>query len=48
MRCRNDENSVWVTKLSKDTREPDLHKLFRPFGVVSRVYVAIDQNTGMN
>ncbi|GLT66998.1 hypothetical protein SLA2020_393350 [Shorea laevis] len=46
MRRRNDENSVRVTNLSEDTREPDLHELFRPFGAVSRVYVAIDQKTG--
>ncbi|XP_061370161.1 uncharacterized protein LOC133312902 [Gastrolobium bilobum] len=48
MRRRNDENSVRVTNLSEDTREPDLHELFRPFGAVSRVYVAIDQKTGMS
>ncbi|KAK6159840.1 hypothetical protein DH2020_003221 [Rehmannia glutinosa] len=39
MRRRNEENSV-------RTHEPDLHELFRPFGAVSRVYVAIDQKTG--
>lgn len=48
MRRRNDENSVRVTNLSEDTREPDLIELFRPFGAVSRVYVAIDQKTGMS
>ncbi|KAJ8769246.1 hypothetical protein K2173_001836 [Erythroxylum novogranatense] len=48
MRRRNDENSVRVTNLSEDTREPDLHELFRPFGPVSRVYVAMDQKTGMS
>ncbi|XP_057758825.1 uncharacterized protein LOC130979403 [Arachis stenosperma] len=48
MRRRNDENSVRVTNLSEDTREPDLLELFRPFGAVSRVYVAIDQKTGMS
>ncbi|KAL8545382.1 hypothetical protein ACS0TY_005521 [Phlomoides rotata] len=46
MRRRNEENSVRVTNLSEDTREPDLLELFRPFGSVSRVYVAIDQKTG--
>lgn len=46
MRRRNDENSVRVTNLSEDTREPDLHELFGTFGSVSRVYVAIDKNTG--
>lgn len=48
MRRRNEENSVRVTNLSEDTREPDLHELFRTFGPVSRVYVAIDQKTGMS
>ncbi|XP_010554623.1 PREDICTED: eukaryotic translation initiation factor 3 subunit G-like [Tarenaya hassleriana] len=46
MRRRNDENSVRVTNLSEDTREPDLLELFRSFGSVTRVYVAIDQKTG--
>ena len=48
MRRRNDGNSVRVTNLSEDTREPDLLELFRPFGAVSRVYVAVDQKTGMS
>ncbi|KAK6935795.1 RNA recognition motif domain [Dillenia turbinata] len=48
MRRRNDENSVRVTNLSEDTREPDLLELFRTFGAVSRVYVAVDQKTGMS
>jgi translation initiation factor 3 subunit G len=48
MRRRNDENSVRVTNLSEDTREPDLMELFHPFGAVSRVYVAIDQKTGVS
>ncbi|KAI4306366.1 hypothetical protein L6164_029648 [Bauhinia variegata] len=48
MRRRNDENSVRVTNLSEDTREPDLLELFRPFGAVSRVYVAVDQKTGVS
>ncbi|KAK1620594.1 hypothetical protein QYE76_026111 [Lolium multiflorum] len=46
MRRRNDENSVRVTNLSEDTREADVHELFRTFGQVSRVYVALDQRTG--
>jgi translation initiation factor 3 subunit G len=48
MRRRNEENSVRVTNLSEDTREPDLLELFRTFGHVSRVYVAIDQKTGVS
>lgn len=47
-RRRNDENSVRVTNLSEDTREADLHELFRTFGPVTRVYVAVDQKTGMS
>ena len=45
---RNNENFVRVTNLSEGTRRPDLLKLFWPFGVVSRVYVAINQKTGMS
>ncbi|THU60596.1 hypothetical protein C4D60_Mb07t14440 [Musa balbisiana] len=48
MRRRNDENSVRVTNLSEDTREPDLLELFRTFGPVTRVYVAVDQKTGVS
>ena len=48
MRRRNEENSVRVTNLSEDTREPDLLELLRPFGPVSRVYVAVDQKTGIS
>eukprot|EP01018_Ginkgo_biloba_P039026 Gb_40499 [translate_table: standard] len=48
MRRRNEENSVRVTNLSEDTREVDLHELFQTFGSVTRVYVAVDQKTGMS
>ncbi|KAL9661403.1 hypothetical protein QQ045_026227 [Rhodiola kirilowii] len=48
MHRRNDENSVRVTNLSEDAREPDLLELFRPFGAVSRVYVAMDQKTSVS
>ncbi|KAG6499889.1 eukaryotic translation initiation factor 3 subunit G-like [Zingiber officinale] len=48
MRRRNDENSVRVTNLSEDTREPDLLELFQTFGPVTRVYVAVDQKTGVS
>ncbi|KAJ9545682.1 hypothetical protein OSB04_025389 [Centaurea solstitialis] len=48
MRRRNEESSVRVTNLSEDTREPDLLELFRAFGPVIRVYVAIDQKTGVS
>ncbi|GAB2234023.1 hypothetical protein Droror1_Dr00003259 [Drosera rotundifolia] len=45
MRRRNEENSVRVTNLSEDTREPDLQDLFWPFGKITRTYVAMDQKT---
>ncbi|KAK2642218.1 hypothetical protein Ddye_023981 [Dipteronia dyeriana] len=49
MRGRNDEkNCIRVTNLTEDTREPDLLVLFRTFGSVSSVYVAVDQKTGMS
>ncbi|ERN06686.1 hypothetical protein AMTR_s00058p00204390 [Amborella trichopoda] len=48
MRRRNEENSVRVTNLSEDTREADLRELFQTFGSLSRVYVAVDQKTGMS
>jgi len=46
MRRPRDENSVRVTNLSEDTREQDLHDLFRPFGPISRTYIAYDRETG--
>ncbi|KAI3933677.1 hypothetical protein MKW92_047601 [Papaver armeniacum] len=45
---RNEENSVRVTNLSEETREPDLLELFRRFGAVSRVYIPVDRRTGMS
>ncbi|KAL9273081.1 Eukaryotic translation initiation factor 3 subunit G-like protein [Drosera capensis] len=46
MRRRNEKNSLRVTNLSEDTPEPDLQELFRPFGMITRVYVSMDQKTG--
>lgn len=46
MRRPRDENSVRVTNLSEDTREADLQELFRPFGPLTRVYVAVNRDTG--
>ncbi len=43
---RRDDNSVRVTNLSEDTREDDLRDLFAPFGQVSRVYIAVDRESG--
>ena len=43
---RRDDNSVRVTNLSEDTREDDLRDLFAPFGQITRVYIAVDRETG--
>lgn len=45
MRRPRDENSIRVTNLSEDTREADLQELFRPFGQITRIYVAINRET---
>ncbi|CAL9777253.1 unnamed protein product [Musa acuminata subsp. burmannicoides] len=45
---RNDENSVRITNLSEDTREPDLLELVDAFGPIARIYVAMDQKTGVS
>jgi translation initiation factor 3 subunit G len=46
MRKPRDENSIRVTNLSEDTREADLQELFRPFGTITRIYVAFNRETG--
>lgn len=46
MRRRNDENSVRVSNLCEEAREPDLLELFGRFGAITRVYVAVDRRTG--
>ncbi|CAO2040411.1 unnamed protein product [Urochloa humidicola] len=48
MRRRNDENSIRVTNLSEDARDPDLAELFGQFGPFNRVYVALDRVTGQS
>lgn len=35
--------TVRVTNLSEDTKEADLQELFRPFGPISRIYLAKDK-----
>lgn len=45
---RRDENSLRVTNLSEDVTEGDLQELFRPFGPISRVFLAVDRTTGEN
>eukprot|EP00249_Psilotum_nudum_P012189 c23632_g1_i1 orf=407-1291(-) len=48
MKRGRDDNSIRVTNLSEDTREEDLQELFRPFGPISRIYVAFDRETGLS
>jgi len=45
-RGRRDEfATVRVTNLSEDTKEADLQELFRPFGPISRIYLAKDKES---
>ncbi|KAH9302496.1 hypothetical protein KI387_014079, partial [Taxus chinensis] len=46
--CKNDENSDQVTNLSEDTRDVDLHNLFKLFRHITHVYVAMDQKMGVS
>lgn len=47
--CVADDNAtIRVTNLSEDTRETDLQELFRPFGSISRIYLAKDKTTGQS
>lgn len=47
--CPADDNAtIRVTNLSEDTRETDLQELFRPFGSISRIYLAKDKTTGQS
>eukprot|EP00795_Rhopilema_esculentum_P010748 gene10748-19535_t len=46
---RTDEAAtVRVTNLSEDTLESDLQELFRPFGQISRIYLAKDKITNQS
>lgn len=40
--------TIRVTNLSEDTRESDLQDLFRPFGPISRIYLAKDKITNQS
>lgn len=43
---RDDTATIRVSNLSEDTREGDLQDLFRPWGPISRIYLAKDKETG--
>ena len=47
-RGRDETETVCVTNLSENTREQDLQDLFRPFGDISRIFLAKDKNTGQS
>ncbi|XP_037070673.1 eukaryotic translation initiation factor 3 subunit G-like [Pollicipes pollicipes] len=47
-RGRDDYATVRVTNLSESTRESDLEELFRPFGSLSRTFLAKDKMTGLS
>jgi len=42
---RDEFATVRVTNLSEDTKEADLQELFRPFGPISRIYLAKDKES---
>jgi hypothetical protein len=42
----DDTSTIRVTSLSEETTEGDLMALFRPFGPISRIYLAKDKITG--
>ncbi|NXL73057.1 EIF3G factor, partial [Leptocoma aspasia] len=48
LRAADDNATIRVTNLSEDTRETDLQELFRPFGSISRIYLAKDKTTGQS
>jgi len=45
---RDDTATLRVSNLSDDTREEDLQQLFRPFGPISRTYLAKDRHTHLS
>lgn len=47
-RRRDEGSTVRVTNLSEETKEADLQELFRPFGPISRVYLAKDKETNLS
>ncbi|XP_068205130.1 eukaryotic translation initiation factor 3 subunit G-like isoform X2 [Palaemon carinicauda] len=48
MSARDETATVRVTNLSENTKEQDLQELFRPFGEISRIFLAKDKNTGQS
>jgi len=46
--ARDETATIRVTNLSEDTKESDLSELFRPFGPISRIYLAKDKGSGLS
>jgi len=46
--ARDETATIRVTNLSEDTKEADLSELFRPFGPISRIYLAKDKISGLS
>jgi len=47
-RGNKEEFTVRVTNLSEDTRDSDMEELFKPFGPVTRIYLAKDKVTNQS
>ena len=47
-RDRDERPTLRVTNLAEEVTEQDLQDLFRPFGPISRLYLAKDHNTGLS
>lgn len=47
-RQREENPTIRVSNLAEETSEKDLQDLFKPFGPVSRIYLAKDKNTGIS
>lgn len=45
---RDETATIRVTNLSEDTKDMDLAELFRPFGPISRIFLAKDKVTGLS
>eukprot|EP01097_Dermamoeba_algensis_P000976 TRINITY_DN1360_c0_g2_i1.p1 TRINITY_DN1360_c0_g2~~TRINITY_DN1360_c0_g2_i1.p1 ORF type:complete len:283 (-),score=90.65 TRINITY_DN1360_c0_g2_i1:193-1008(-) len=46
MKRRDETATIRVTNLSEDTKESDLTELFRPFGPITRTFLAKDKHSG--
>lgn len=46
MARKDDATAIRISNLSESTTDPDLEELVRPFGPVSKIYLAKDKQTG--